>query len=234
MVDVLDEDPSSALKRGLAKSVRGVKRAKNSPQDTGSEVQHSHATDRAHANAPAPADTASIVNIQLALVETVSKWMLRLRPLLFWVAVSHEHMVAQIYWQSRLVLDQYGEGGHAPEVIKGLARWLRPILPEMQADVVYSFLVRTGLHQVAKAYEDFLMRAKHMALYFTNDFGLQQQFDASIHSEMNKGLLQPGGQCLVVLPATMMPTRFQIVSKRLVLATQAPEDLEALRQQLRQ
>lgn len=218
MVDVLDKGPWSLLKRGPANSVRRVKRAKPSLQDARIEA-HVPAADLG------PVDTASIVaaDIQRALTETVIEWTFGV-PLLFWMAVCRARMVAQMYRHVRLVAD--GQAKLSPrEIVKGLARWIRSVLPEVSLDVVDKFLMATRLDAVVEVYVDLLLRASRLGLCFSDDFGAEQQFDVEIHSEVNEGLLRVDEWCLVVFPDIMMRVGAseppKVLSKRYVLPTQA-------------
>lgn len=260
MVDILDKRApsvlkraasSSALKRGPETSVRRVKRARHSLPDCRSEFAHVHVHPAAAQLAPgnalrAPVDTASNIGADIRrAVTAASEWTFRV-PLLFWVAVSRAHILAQLYWRCRSAVDGCEASGTAKpcplKVAKGLARWLRPVLPEMPTNTVYDFLLATGLQEVVDNYVDLLQRASRLGLYFSNDFGTEQHFDAEVHEEMGEGLLRPGDRCLVGFPATFPATlvrvgaekTWRVVSKRYVLPTQALEgELETLRQELR-
>lgn len=93
----------------------------------------------------------------------------------------------------------------------------------------------TRLDLVAKVYIDIMVKVSQV--YFTNDFGTEQGFDAKIHSEVHGGgALTPDDRCLVIFPAALLDTggtgNLRVVSKRFVMATQAHEELESLKQSL--
>eukprot|EP00903_Cladosiphon_okamuranus_P013453 g12529.t1 len=178
-----------------------------------------------------------VAGIQRALTETVSEWTFDV-PLLFWVAVSRAHMVAELFRQVRLVAD--GHVNLSPrQIVKGLARWIGPVLPEVSLDNIDHFLMATRLDRVVEVYVDHLVCASRLGLDFSKDCGTEQPFNVEIHSEMNRGLLRVGERCLVVVPDILQragasgPSK--VLSKRYVLPTQAlEEDIDALRRQSRQ
>lgn len=236
MVDILDKGRPSLLKRrGPDNPVRRLKRAKkHSPQGARNKTEDAPKFDPrelAH-------DTADkiVADIRLALTKTAREWMCRL-PKLFWVAVSRPHMLAQVYWQCA----RSGIGGHATPspvgVVRRLARWLQPLLPEVPPGGIYEFLVHTGLQVLASAYLGILRRVEQLGLYLSNDFGTEQLFAPSLHAEVNEGLLRAGDGCLVVFPGTLVldrapEERYRVVLERFVLSVQAPESLASLRQEL--
>eukprot|EP00752_Nemacystus_decipiens_P002190 g2084.t1 len=162
--------------------------------------------------------------------QVMSSCLMRLEGNQDIVAVVGAHHM--LYWQCRLLFNRRGVDGHVePEkVVKGLARWLRPLLREM-SEKIYGFLMSTGLQLVVEAYLDLLNRASRLGLFFSNDFATEKEFDPRIDSEEKKGLLRAGDTCIVVFPATITPLGI-VVSKRFVVATQPPEQLESLRQKM--
>lgn len=214
---------------------RAKNKAKGGRQETGSEVHHARGVERAPGKKLVHPGIAA--DIQQALSDKVNKWMIGV-PALFWVAVSPTRMLVQLYRQCRLLVDHQGGGVKRGEVIKGLVRWLRslPSLPELSPDVVYGFLIATGLDDVVDVYLDSLLRASPLELHFSIDFATEQPFDPRIHSKVNEKGLRTGDLCVVVFPTTMMwggaSELMKIVSKAFVLPKQAPEEVESLRQEI--
>lgn len=251
MAEGLDEGPSSALKRGPAKSVRRVKRTKRKAtcnnsrrqQETESEVNHDAGRVEL---APPTKKLVHYPSLAADIQRTFSKaleWMLGV-PTHFWLAVFGPRMLVQLFRECWWRVDPRGVDGHvvkpsAREVIKGLVRWLQNLLPKESPDVVYKFLIATGLHEVVEAYLDLLLHTSRLELRFSvADFLKDDQpFDPGIHSEANEeGGLRPGDLCILVLPATTMwggaSGLFKVVSKGFVLPKQEPEEVESLRQEI--
>lgn len=233
-----------ALKRGPDKSAREAKRAKVtcSRQDERNEINHVSGEELAPSEELAPGDTAEKVgeDIQRVLVAETARWMLDV-PRDIWLMVSHTHMVAQLYWQTRLTVDQSGvDAGNVPSplaVVGRLAHWLRPVLPDAPPGDIHRCLELTRLHLVIEVHLEILRRAKLLGMYFSNDFATEQRFDAMIHAKMIEAPLHPGDLCLVVFPATLIGVAaaepLRVVSKRFVLPLQAPVELGSLLQELR-
>lgn len=235
MDDALNEGPLLALKRGPEESLREVKLARRGiPQDSRREVSH----ELARTEELAPGDTADKLahDIRRAMSVT-ARWMFTVPPRV-WLAVSHTHMVAQIYWQTELHVNQCGYVKPSPlVVVKRLAYWLRPVLPDVAPEVIHRCLTLTRLQCVIEAYVALLLRAKLLGLHFSNDVATEQRFDRAIHLKMIDIPLHAGGLCIVVFPGiTIRAAAFEsprVLSKGFVVPLQPPEELDSLRQELR-
>lgn len=240
MVDTRDAD-RALLKRCAEELNRDVKRTK--PNDGGSQKEEGSQ----FAPAPLPSTTELKVCEQVPprarkseLVDAVrgvfqkevSTWLSRIHPL-FWVAVSLPTLMANIYWQSHLLVDKclYED---TPWAVKRLGSLLSRLLPEFSPEEVREFLVHTKLDSVITAYVDILRRAASQSppIFFSNNFGEPAAFDSTIHWNAGAEALRAGDECMVVVPAMMTEVeRFKplaAISKSCVLATETPSSLQDL------